>query len=78
MVFHTGAYFKDKGVETLYPLVEVCSESHPLDVLEIREIENFDMRIADSQITFNYATPSEHYHIPLLVSPWSYTTYRGS
>ena len=20
----------------------------------------------------------EHYHVPLLVSPWSYTTYRGS
>jgi 5-hydroxyisourate hydrolase len=21
---------------------------------------------------------SEHYHVPLLVSPWSYSTYRGS
>ncbi len=20
----------------------------------------------------------EHYHVPLLVSPWSYSTYRGS
>jgi len=20
----------------------------------------------------------EHYHVPLLCSPWSYTTYRGS
>ena len=21
---------------------------------------------------------SQHYHVPLLISPWSYTTYRGS
>ncbi|MES2398482.1 MAG: hydroxyisourate hydrolase, partial [Pseudomonadota bacterium] len=21
---------------------------------------------------------SQHYHVPLLVSPWSYSTYRGS
>ena len=24
------------------------------------------------------ADPSSHYHVPLLVSPWSYATYRGS
>jgi len=23
-------------------------------------------------------TADEHYHVPLLVSPWSYSTYRGS
>jgi len=23
-------------------------------------------------------TGDEHYHVPLLVSPWSYSTYRGS
>lgn len=23
-------------------------------------------------------TDDSHYHVPLLVSPWSYTTYRGS
>ncbi|GHJ88419.1 hypothetical protein NliqN6_4821 [Naganishia liquefaciens] len=30
------------------------------------------------QIIFDYAKPEEHYHIPLLLSPYSYTTYRGS
>ncbi|GMK54311.1 hypothetical protein CspeluHIS016_0108970 [Cutaneotrichosporon spelunceum] len=30
------------------------------------------------EITFNYANPSQHYHIPLLLSPFSYSTYRGS
>lgn len=24
------------------------------------------------------AEPEGHYHVPLLVSPWSYSTYRGS
>jgi 5-hydroxyisourate hydrolase len=24
------------------------------------------------------AAPDGHYHVPLLVSPWSYSTYRGS
>jgi len=30
------------------------------------------------EITFHLAKPEEHYHIPLLLSPWSYTTYRGT
>jgi 2-oxo-4-hydroxy-4-carboxy-5-ureidoimidazoline decarboxylase len=29
-------------------------------------------------IRFAIANPELHYHIPLLLSPWSYSTYRGS
>jgi hydroxyisourate hydrolase len=29
-------------------------------------------------IRFGVADPQEHYHVPLIVSPWSYSTYRGS
>jgi 5-hydroxyisourate hydrolase len=29
-------------------------------------------------IRFGVANPDSHYHIPLLASPWSYSTYRGS
>ena len=29
-------------------------------------------------IRFGIAAPGEHYHVPLLISPFSYTTYRGS
>ena len=29
-------------------------------------------------IRFAVADPSAHYHVPLLVTPWSYATYRGS
>jgi 5-hydroxyisourate hydrolase len=33
-----------------------------------------------NQVTldFGVADITQHYHVPLLVSPWSYSTYRGS
>jgi 5-hydroxyisourate hydrolase len=29
-------------------------------------------------LDFGIADPDGHYHVPLLASPWSYSTYRGS
>lgn len=29
-------------------------------------------------IRFGIAEPDTHYHVPLLASPWAYSTYRGS
>ena len=29
-------------------------------------------------IAFGIADPSQNYHVPLVVTPWSYSTYRGS
>lgn len=29
-------------------------------------------------LDFGIADPAGHYHVPLLVSPWAYSTYRGS
>jgi 5-hydroxyisourate hydrolase len=29
-------------------------------------------------LDFGIAQADQHYHVPLLVSPWSYSTYRGS
>jgi 5-hydroxyisourate hydrolase len=29
-------------------------------------------------ITFTVEDPGEHYHVPLLLSPFAYSTYRGS
>jgi 2-oxo-4-hydroxy-4-carboxy-5-ureidoimidazoline decarboxylase len=29
-------------------------------------------------VEFHIAEPEGHYHVPLLVTPWSYATYRGS
>ncbi|WHZ10306.1 MAG: 5-hydroxyisourate hydrolase [Burkholderiaceae bacterium] len=36
---------------------------------------NFLNRVS---LDFGVADTSQHYHVPLLVSPWSYGTYRGS
>ena len=30
------------------------------------------------RLDFGIARTDQHYHVPLLVSPWSYSTYRGS
>jgi 5-hydroxyisourate hydrolase len=29
-------------------------------------------------VRFGIADPKQHYHVPLLLSPWCYSTYRGS
>ncbi len=29
-------------------------------------------------LDFGLSAAGEHYHVPLLASPWSYSTYRGS
>ncbi len=29
-------------------------------------------------VRFGLADPDAHYHVPLLISPWAYSTYRGS
>ena len=29
-------------------------------------------------LDFGVADAAQHYHVPLLLSPWSYSTYRGS
>jgi 2-oxo-4-hydroxy-4-carboxy-5-ureidoimidazoline decarboxylase len=38
-------------------------EPHSLDIVPVR---------------FSLAEPEGHYHVPLLMTPWSYSTYRGS
>jgi len=32
----------------------------------------------DVVVKFGISNAKEHYHVPLLVSPWGYSTYRGS
>jgi 5-hydroxyisourate hydrolase len=40
-----------------------------------RQIESFHPRIV---VTIEITDESQHYHVPVLVSPFGYTTYRGS
>ena len=56
-------------------------------VLQVRgrdPIERPDLAYCFDMVGFSYyaafgiADPEAHYHVPLLCSPWSYSTYRGS
>ena len=40
-----------------------------------RHVETF---FPETVITFTVADPAQHHHVPLLVSPFGYSTYRGS
>ena len=40
-----------------------------------QEIESF---YPYAEVVFEIKDPSKHYHIPLLLNPFGYSTYRGS
>lgn len=62
--FTSGTYELAFEVEEYFRRQPVTVASPPfLDIVTLR------ITIAD---------PADHYHVPLLVSPWSYSTYRGS
>lgn len=49
------------------------------DYFKKQGVEQADPPFLDQvSIRFGIAEPSAHYHVPLLLSPWSYSTYRGS
>ena len=37
-----------------------------------------DAFFPSATLTFSVTRPDEHHHVPLLLSPFGYTTYRGS
>jgi 5-hydroxyisourate hydrolase len=43
----------------------------------IIELENPNF-LNEVSIKFGISNPKEKYHVPLLFTPWSYSTYRGS
>ena len=45
------------------------------DYFAARRVESFHPEVS---VLFTVAADQAHYHIPLLLSPYSYTTYRGS
>ena len=60
------------------------SPAYSIDFSE-KTIENYTLKISSkfsktycNSIKFGISKTEEKYHIPLLVSPWSYSTYRGS
>jgi 5-hydroxyisourate hydrolase len=52
---------------------------HAGDYFRARGVDLPDPPFVDvAPIRFGIADADGHYHVPLLVSPWSYSTYRGS
>jgi 2-oxo-4-hydroxy-4-carboxy-5-ureidoimidazoline decarboxylase len=49
------------------------------DHFRSRAIDSGDPPFLDIvPLRFSIAEPEGHYHVPLLCTPWSYSTYRGS
>ena len=64
----------DELVAAAYRLVFEAGDYFAARGLALPEPRFVD-RIA---LDFGIAEPGQHYHVPLLVSPWSWSTYRGS
>ena len=69
LVFQVGPYFRDPSRDEL-----AKAEGTEKKSLEKAE-ETF---LGDVPVRFRILNSDENYHVPLLVSPWGYTTYRGS
>ena len=64
---------KEEFIVGKYELIFYCGEYFK-NFTKIKE----PLFIDDVIIRFGINDSNQHYHVPLLVSPWSYSTYRGS
>ena len=67
--FIEGSNFKEGQYELVFFVGDYFKK-----ITEIPKIPFLD----DVVVKFGISNANEHYHVPLLVSPWSYSTYRGS
>lgn len=72
---HDGPLLEGEALATgAYELVFACAEYFRGRGVTLPEPPFLD-RVT---LAFGIADPAGHYHVPLLVSPWAYSTYRGS
>ena len=64
----------DEFVASIYELVFAVGEYFAAQGVTSAAIPFLD-RVP---VRFGIADPTAHYHVPLLTSPWAYSTYRGS
>jgi 5-hydroxyisourate hydrolase len=65
LLFHVGDYFEER-------------DDPPILAGDYFEEEELVPFLGVVPIRFGVSEPDSHYHVPLLTSPWSYSTYRGS
>jgi 5-hydroxyisourate hydrolase len=71
LVFHAGAYFARQAKEQPGEQSEEQPEGQPKARPEVPFLNQVVVR-------FGVADAQQNYHVPLLISPFGYTTYRGS
>ena len=64
-----GSDFKEGQYELVFFVGDYFKKITNLDQLQFLD---------DVVVRFGISNNNENYHVPLLVSPWSYSTYRGS
>jgi 5-hydroxyisourate hydrolase len=48
------------------------------DVASYFRAQGVETFYSEVSVIFEVRNPGEHYHVPLLLSPWGYSTYRGT
>ena len=64
-----GSNFKEGQYELVFFVGDYFKK-----ITEVPKIPFLD----DVVVKFGISNAKEHYHVPILFSPWSYSTYRGS
>lgn len=73
--FNVEEYFQSIQTTSIYPFIEVAFQ----DITNVNLcFWVFNFCVSIFQITFDCLDQNSHYHIPLLLNPYGYTTYRGS
>ena len=67
-----------RGVTDQDGRLRTLTEGVALEVATYRLTFGTDGFFPEIAIAFNVEKPGEHYHVPLLLSPFGYSTYRGS
>lgn len=65
----TGADFIAGIYELLFDVGEYFARQEPTPAPSF---------LGQTPVRFYIADPTAHYHVPLIVTPWGYSTYRGS
>jgi 5-hydroxyisourate hydrolase len=73
-----AAAMTDADGRTDGPLLEVLEAGEYELVFAVGDYFGEQPFLDRIPIRFIVSDPAAHYHVPLLVSPWAYSTYRGS
>jgi len=67
-----------RGVTDADGRLRTLTEGVPLERASYRLTFKTEGFFPEVVITFRVDDPAQHYHVPLLLSPFGYSTYRGS